>query len=56
MIQQPKTCGGINSLKMFKRLLEPHIQVVKEKNSTFSYMFCLKCCKLQFCNEILKRG
>lgn len=56
MIQQSKNDKGINSYKVFKRILEPHVQVVKEESSTFSYMLNLKQWNLPFCYEILKRG
>lgn len=56
MIQQSKNDKGINSYKVFKRILEPHVQVVKEESSTFSYMLNLKRWNLPFCYEILKRG
>lgn len=56
MIQQSKIDKGINSYKVFKRVLESHIQVVKDESSTFSYMLSLKRWDLPFCYEILKRG
>jgi hypothetical protein len=53
IIQQLEHDRGLNAYNVFRRILAPHVEVVKQECATFSYLLHGETRRQPFCYDIL---